>query len=90
MALMGYFGNWKNAEFVSIQEFEGCEGAIVMDVFMDFPRRMFGIVLARDDWPEVAEGTIPPSLNGPRSRIVQLKPIRGKWESTEVGCLERA
>jgi hypothetical protein len=71
-SLKNYFGNWKLSGHTILQEFPECENAEIIDVFMDYPRRMFGVVLASPDWPEVEDGCVPPEIGtlSTRERIV--------------------
>lgn len=73
--LMEFFGNWKHAkEYLRVVQFDECEGATVLNVFYKPENHMFGIELARMDWPYVEPGTVSPTLNSSGAcRVVKIE-----------------
>lgn len=71
-SLMEYFGNWQHHDHVMLYEFPECAGATIIDVTYDWQRRMFGVTMVREDWPELAPGTIP-DIEFTKQRLVKIK-----------------
>ena len=72
--LIDYFGNWKNRDYIFVREVKDCERATVLNVFFDYPRHLFGIILAREDWPICPDGVEPELVNSGVSdtRLVKI------------------